>query len=102
MEVVARKIKRGETLLLRDYKYWINYNFLVFSEPEQTQIKQLNERQQWFWKRMSFLIPPFWWGCFAVLRFHSKFKLIKNIFLSTMLIGVLTKVGLSSSERDMK
>ncbi len=45
MEVVARKIKRGETLLLRDYKYWVNYNFLVFSEPEQTQIKQLNERQ---------------------------------------------------------
>lgn len=31
MEIVARKIRREETLYLKDLKYWVAYNFLVFS-----------------------------------------------------------------------
>ena len=34
MEIVARKIRRDEKLYLKDLKYWVAYNFLVFSEPD--------------------------------------------------------------------
>ena len=34
MERLARKIKKNERLWLRDFKVWIGYNFLVFSEEE--------------------------------------------------------------------
>ena len=44
METLAQKIRKGETLYLSDYKNWVNYNFLVFDEAEQEEIKRLNER----------------------------------------------------------
>jgi hypothetical protein len=31
MEIVARKIRRDETLYLKDLKYWVSYNFLALS-----------------------------------------------------------------------
>jgi len=34
MEIVARKIRREEPLYLKDLKYWVSYNFLVFSEAD--------------------------------------------------------------------
>jgi len=34
MERLAAKIKKDETLLLRDLKVWIGYNFLVFNSEE--------------------------------------------------------------------
>lgn len=68
METLARKIKREETLNLDDYKYWVAYNFLAFTEGDQLKIKELNERQNWLWRRLSFLIPPFWCGAFALYK----------------------------------
>ena len=44
MEILAQKIRKGETLDLSDYKNWVNYNFLVFDDAEQEEIKRLNER----------------------------------------------------------
>lgn len=35
MEIVARKIRREEPLYLKDLKYWVAYNFLVFSPADQ-------------------------------------------------------------------
>ena len=34
MTRLARKIKKGTTLYLRDLKVWVGYNFLVFDEEE--------------------------------------------------------------------
>lgn len=101
MEIVARKIRREEPLYLKDLKYWVAYNFLVFSPADQQKIKELNERQQWFWRRMSILIPPVWYGFFAIFRYQYKLGVVKNFFASTGMIALLVKVGLYSSERDM-
>jgi len=51
---------------------------------------------------MSILIPPVWYGFFAIFRYQYKLGIVKNFFASTSMIGLLVKVGLSSSERDMK
>lgn len=32
MEIIVKKMRRGEHMFLRDYKYWVMYNFLAFSE----------------------------------------------------------------------
>jgi len=69
MEAVSKKIMRDEHLTTNDLKHWVSYNFLVFSDKDQNKVKELNERQTWFWRRMSLLIPPIWYGTFAVLRF---------------------------------
>ena len=34
MEQLADKIRKGKELSFSDYKSWVNYNFLVFSEEE--------------------------------------------------------------------
>ena len=102
MEIVARKIRRGETLYLKDLKYWVAYNFLAFQKEDQLKVKELNERQQWFWRRMSILIPPVWYGFFAIFRYQFKLGVVKNFVVSTGMIGVLVKIGLFSSDRDMK
>ena len=34
MEQLADKIRKGKELSFSDYKTWVNYNFLVFSEEE--------------------------------------------------------------------
>lgn len=39
MEILATKMKRGEPMFLRDYKYWITYNFLAFTDADQDKIK---------------------------------------------------------------
>lgn len=28
MEIIVKKMRRGEHMFLRDYKYWVMYNFL--------------------------------------------------------------------------
>jgi hypothetical protein len=52
MEILTQKMRKGEHMFLRDYKQWVVYNFLAFSEEDQQKIKKINERQQWFWRRM--------------------------------------------------
>ena len=44
MEKLAQKIRKDETLYLSDLKSWVNYNFLVFDESEQEEVKKLIER----------------------------------------------------------
>ena len=39
MEILAQKIRKDETLYLKDLKHWVNYNFLVFDEEEQEEVK---------------------------------------------------------------
>ena len=102
MEKLARKIRREETLYLADLKNWVNYNFLVFEESEQDEVKKLLERQQKFMRRMQFMIPPIWCGSFAIMRYQYKFGMVKNFIFSTGLILGLTNFGLFSSNKAMK
>ena len=44
MEKLSQKIRKDQPLFLSDYKNWVNYNFLVFDENEQDEIKRQNER----------------------------------------------------------
>ena len=48
------------------------------------------------------LIPPVWYGFFAIFRYQYKLGVVKNFLASTGMIGLLVKIGLSSSEGDMK
>ena len=44
MEILTQKMRKGEHMFLRDYKQWVVYNFLAFSEEDQQKIKKINER----------------------------------------------------------
>lgn len=50
---------------------------------------------------MSILIPPVWYGFFAIYRYRFSFGVVKNFLASTSSIGVLVKIGLISSNKDM-
>lgn len=102
MEVLARKMKRGEKMGLKDYQYWVTYNFLVFPEKDQEKIKKINTHQQWFWRWMSLLIPPIWCGSFAIYKHQVKLNVVSNFFASTLTVIGLSKIGLTSSNREMK
>jgi hypothetical protein len=44
METLVRKIKRDEHLTLQDLQQWVQYNYLVFKDPDQQRIKALADR----------------------------------------------------------
>jgi hypothetical protein len=102
MDGVAMKIRRDEKLNLRDLKYWVSYNFLVFPEDKQTKIKALYERQHWFWRWYGVLIPPVWFMAFAVLRYQYGLPYIKNFMVCNAFIVGLSSLGLTSSNGEMK
>ena len=101
MERLARKIKKDEKLFLRDLKTWIGYNFLVFNETEQEEVKAVNSRQQWFWKYFVVLGPPYWLGSFAYTRYSRKWNYIASTISSTLFVASLSQLGLISSNGDM-
>ena len=49
---------------------------------------------------MTFLIPPYWCGAYAILRYHYNRGIIVNLGGATLFIGFLIKIGLISSTRD--
>ena len=69
MEIVADKLRKAEDLDSADLRAWVTYNFLALPQEEQDKIKHLSERQQWFWRRMSILIPPVFYGIYAVAKY---------------------------------
>ena len=53
-------------------------------------------------RRMQFMIPPIWFGSFAIARYQFKFGTVKNFFFSTALVLGLVEYGLFSSNLAMK
>ena len=51
---------------------------------------------------MQFMIPPIWFGSFAIMRYQFKFGLVKNFLFSTSLVIGLVQFGLFSSNAAMK
>ena len=51
---------------------------------------------------MTVLIPPFWAGCYAFLRYQKNYGTLRNFGGATLFIYSLVKVGLYSSENDME
>ena len=102
MERVAQKIRKDEPLDRSDLKHWVSYNFLVFAQEDQDRVRTLIEKQQWFWKKMYFLVPPFSYGSYAVLRYQYNFSVIKNLLASSFFIVLLGSLGTYSSEKEMK
>ncbi len=70
MERVADKLRKAEDLTPGDLRIWVSYNFLALPEKEQARVKELAERQQWYWRRMSLIIPPLFYGFYAFAKFQ--------------------------------
>ena len=80
----------------------MNYNFLVFSEEEQDEVKKLIERQSTFMKRVQFMIPPIWYGSFAIMRYRFNYGWVKNFIFSGCFIYAWVQIGLFSSNEAMR
>ncbi len=70
MERVADKLRKAEDLTPGDLRIWVSYNFLALPEKEQAKVKELAERQQWYWRRMSLIMPPLFYGFYALAKFQ--------------------------------
>ena len=80
----------------------MGYNFLALPEAEQAKIKELSERQQWFWRRMSILIPPVFYGLYAVAKFQApQIKMVPAVGMACLGIAGMVKLGLYSSNSDI-
>lgn len=102
MEIVAAKLRKAEELDSNDLRAWVSYNFLVLPREEQERVKQLSERQQWFWRRMSVLIPPVFYGIYAVAKYgKAKKSTSQTLIFSLCAVAALTKIGLYSSNKDI-
>ena len=65
-------------------------------------MKELAERQQWFWRRMSILIPPVFYGIYAISKYQlPQIKALPAMGVSLFSIVGLVKLGLSSSNGDI-
>eukprot|EP00347_Sterkiella_histriomuscorum_P000183 403376861 len=102
MESVADKIRKAQDLNNDDLKTWVTYNFLAFPQEEQEKIKALIDRQVWFWRRAVFIIPPLFYGTYAIVSYQSKKKLLPNIIISGMISNGYIRLGLYSSNNDIK
>ena len=48
------------------------------------------------------MIPPIWYGTFAIMRYQFKFGMVKNFLFTTGFIIALVQFGLFSSNKAMK
>ncbi|CDW76649.1 UNKNOWN [Stylonychia lemnae] len=101
MEVVANKLRRAEDLDSNDLKYWVTYNFLAFPKEEQDKVKALVERQQWFWRRSMFILPPLFYFSYAIVSYQYRSRLLPNMIICSGICLGFTKLGLYSSNKDM-
>ena len=51
---------------------------------------------------MTVLIPPYWAGCYALLRYHYGYGNLRNFIGATISIYALVKIGFYSSERELE
>ena len=70
MERVADRLRKAEELDSADLGAWVSYNYLALPEEEQNRVKALSERQQWFWRRMSLMMPPLFYGIYAIVKYQ--------------------------------
>lgn len=101
MEIVADKLRKAEDLNNQDLRVWATYNFLAFPEDEQAKIKQLSERQQWFYRRMSLLTPPLFYGIYAITKYQLQSRSGPALLVSICGIFGLIKLGLYSSNKEI-
>ena len=102
METLAQKCRKDEPLSLTDLKNWITYNFLVFPEPDQEKIKALSQRQIWFGRWMQLVIPPLWFGSFAIFKYQLRLRMVSNFVASCGVVYAFNQLGLHSSNQAMR
>lgn len=102
MERVAIKLKRGEALSSQDMTYWISYNFLALPIKEQDKLKTIFERQQWYFRRMAFIMPPLFYATYAILRYQMTARLLPNLIISGLFVLGVFKFGMISSNTELK
>jgi len=99
---VADKIRKAEPLTPRDLKVWTRYNFMVFPTEEQEKLRALMERQDSFWRKLNPLLPLLFFGVYAIGKYQFGLKVLPNLAFSGFTLYAMTRLGLYSSEREMK
>ncbi len=110
MDRVADKIRKAEDLDSDDLRHWAAYNYLAFPEQERDKIKGFVEKQQWYWRRMSLLIPPVFYIIYAITKYNkastvktqaSRWSTMPTLIFSVIATFGLAKLGLYSSNKEI-